>query len=132
MKMSMDYIAGFFDGEACFTISIYGDEKALEAGRFPFRINPRITVSVSREPSNNVLERVKEFLGLGKVYYHTRSRRSKIGGIINEVTFRIHKVDDLKRFLNLMKNKVIVKSINVIHLRKLLILVRILEKTSSK
>ena len=104
----MDYIAGFFDGEACFTISTSIDKKALAVGRFPIIVSPRISITQS-DVSGNVLEIIKTFLGMGHVYYHTRHKRIRNGRKVKEITFRIYRRDDLKKIIKLLEDKVIVK-----------------------
>ena len=106
--MNIDYITGFFDGEVCFTISTWGDEKALAAGRFPINVSPRVTVTQS-DVYPNVLEIIKRFLGMGHVYYHTRSKPAKNGSKKGEINFRIYRKEDQKKLIKLLENKMIVK-----------------------
>lgn len=103
--MNIDYIAGFFDGEGCFTVSL-SVKKGVH--KFIFHVNPRITIGVSNA-SSSVLERMQAFLNMGHVYHHTRSKRSKSGRIKKEAVFRIYRRDHLKQFTKLIENKIIVK-----------------------
>ena len=103
--MNLDYVAGFFDGEACFTISL-SEEKA--ECRFPIKVSPRISITQS-DVSNNVLEIIKTFLGMGHVYYHTRSKPARDGHKKEEINFRIYRREDLKKLIKLLEDKVIVK-----------------------
>ena len=119
--MDINYVAGFFDGEGCFTISIHLKKGAR---KFIFQVSPRVSIAVSEE-SNDVLERIQECLGFGKIYHHTRSRRSRDGRIKKEMIFRIYRRDELEQFVRLMENKVIVKR------RELNLFKRILELTES-
>lgn len=101
--MNMDYVAGFFDGEVCFTIAICQGKRNRR-----LVISPRITITQS-DASNNVLETIVAFLNMGRIYYHTRSRVTKTGYIIKEVTLRIHRIAELRKLTELLKNRLIVK-----------------------
>jgi len=121
--MNIDYIAGFFDGEGCVTISFAKKErKKMKAVRkFTFNVNPKISILMGEEPDNLIaLERIQKFLGMGRIYHNTRERRHGQ----KEVIFRIHRRDDLKKFIKLIEGKIIVKRRHILEFQKALELMK--------
>jgi len=121
--MNIDYIAGFFDGEGCVNISFAKKERKKMKGvcNFTFHVNPKISILMGEEPSNlTVLKGIQKFLGMGHIY--SRTRRERHGQ--REVVFRIYRRDDLKKFIKLIKDKVIVKRAQILKLQKILELMK--------
>jgi hypothetical protein len=99
--ISLDYVAGLFDGEGCFTISIQKGK-----GSFPLNFSPRISIGLSIS-SRKALESIKSCLGSGHLYYHTQLGKS--GRRKTLAIFRIYRIDDLRKFVELLEEKVIIK-----------------------
>ena len=63
MKLSGDYIAGFVDGEGCFSISISRHKTAKT------RLDPRLNFEIElRGDDREILEAIAVYLDCGKVY----------------------------------------------------------------
>lgn len=63
MKISGDYIAGFVDGEGCFTITI--SKHRTKKLRLDARLHFQIEV---RDDDREILESIQETIGCGRIY----------------------------------------------------------------
>ena len=109
-KRFYDYVAGFVDGEASFTISI----KKEETTRFGFAIDPEFKVSQLKE-NGEVLELIKDALGCGRIFEKpgqenmeilvVKNRRQIIEKVIPFFTKHplIVKKDDFEKFSEIVK-----------------------------
>ncbi len=95
--MNWDYIAGFFDGEGCFTI--YYDKNN--------RVKYQISIS---QTTKGVLEEIQQFLGYGNIYNadHKGNKNWKESWSF-AYSLRIGKRKDILSFLSKIEDKIIVK-----------------------
>ena len=86
--LTPEYLAGFIDGEGCFSVSIHPHSNA----RWGWVIDPDFTINQHRQ-SRELLERIQRFFGCGRIYskspdksnvltYVVYSRRSILEKII--------------------------------------------------
>jgi hypothetical protein len=61
--LTPDYLAGFIDGEGCFSVSIHPNPTA----KFGWLIDPDFTINQHKQ-SRELLESIRKFLGCGKIY----------------------------------------------------------------
>ena len=61
--LTPDYLAGFIDGEGCFSVSIHPNPNA----KWGWLIDPDFTVNQHRQ-SRELLESIQRFFGCGKIY----------------------------------------------------------------
>jgi hypothetical protein len=61
--LTPDYLAGFIDGEGCFSVTVHPNPNA----RFGWLIDPDFTINQHRQ-SRELLESIRKFLGCGKIY----------------------------------------------------------------
>jgi hypothetical protein len=61
--LTPDYLAGFIDGEGCFSVSIHPNPNA----KWGWLIDPDFTINQHRQ-SRELLESIQRFLGCGKIY----------------------------------------------------------------
>lgn len=61
--LTSQYLAGFIDGEGCFSVSIHPNPNA----KFGWLIDPDFTINQHRQ-SREFLESIRKFLGCGKIY----------------------------------------------------------------
>jgi hypothetical protein len=61
--LTAEYLAGFIDGEGCFSVSIHPNPNA----KFGWIIDPDFTINQHKK-SREFLESIKKFLGCGKIY----------------------------------------------------------------
>jgi hypothetical protein len=61
--LTPDYLAGFIDGEGCFSVSIHPNPNA----KWGWLIDPDFTVNQHRQ-SRDLLESIQRFFGCGKIY----------------------------------------------------------------
>ena len=61
--LTPDYLAGFIDGEGCFSVSIHPNPNS----KFGWLIDPDFTINQHRQ-SRELLESIRKFLGCGKIY----------------------------------------------------------------
>ena len=61
--LTSEYLAGFIDGEACFSVSIHPNPNA----KFGWIIDPDFTINQHKR-SREFLESIKKFLRCGKIY----------------------------------------------------------------
>jgi LAGLIDADG endonuclease len=61
--LTPDYLAGFIDGEGCFSVSIHPNPNA----KFGWLIDPDFTINQHRQ-SRELLESIRRFFGCGKIY----------------------------------------------------------------
>jgi LAGLIDADG endonuclease len=61
--LTPQYLAGFIDGEGCFSVSIHPNPNA----KFGWLIDPDFTINQHKQ-SRELLESIRKFLGCGKIY----------------------------------------------------------------
>jgi hypothetical protein len=61
--LTPDYLAGFIDGEGCFSVTVHPNPSA----KWGWLIDPDFTINQHRQ-SRELLERIQRFLGCGKIY----------------------------------------------------------------
>ena len=61
--LTPEYLAGFIDGEGCFSVSIHPNPNA----KFGWLIDPDFTINQHRQ-SRELLESIRRFFGCGKIY----------------------------------------------------------------
>ncbi len=61
--LTPDYLAGFIDGEGCFSVSIHPNPNA----KWGWLIDPDFTINQHRQ-SRELLESIQSFFGCGKIY----------------------------------------------------------------
>lgn len=100
--MNSNYLAGFVDGEGSFILRFIVDKRY----RSGFQIRPHINVT---QKNRNILERMQKELNMGYMYFHKR----------DEIWYyNIYNLQDLLKFINLIKDKVFVKRIKLIKFEK--------------
>jgi hypothetical protein len=103
-RLSLDYIAGFFDGEGSVTLGIYRSPKT----KYGFGFFTRISIS-QKQPE--VLFLIKQSLGFGEV--ETFKEYSN---------YRIRKKPDVLRFIDLMQPKVNIKKAQLMLLKEAIVI----------
>ena len=105
--LTPEYLAGFVDGEGCFSVSIHPHKNS----RWGWVIDPDFTIN-QHYRSRELLERIQKFFGCGKIYskspdksnvltYVVYSRRSiyeKIIPFLDAHPLISHKRHDYERF----------------------------------
>lgn len=91
--MNDDYIAGFFDGEGSLQIRIRKDIR-YKTG---FQISPRADFT---QKDKKVLEILQQNLKMGNIYFDSHDKTYQL---------HIYKIEDLKKFIDLIREKIIVK-----------------------
>lgn len=107
--MNWDYIAGFFDGEGCF--SVYYDK------------NKRVKYQVSISQTNEkILKDIQKYIGFGKVYNadHKGNKNWKSSWLV-AYSLRISKRADILSFIDQIEDKIIVKKDEIKTKKKMLI-----------
>ena len=61
--LTPDYLAGFIDGEGCFSVTVHPNPNA----KWGWLIDPDFTINQHRQ-SRELLESIQKFLGCGKIY----------------------------------------------------------------
>ena len=61
--LTAEYLAGFIDGEGCFSVSIHPNPNA----KFGWIIDPDFTINQHKQ-SHEFLKSIQEFFGCGKIY----------------------------------------------------------------
>jgi hypothetical protein len=79
LRLNIEYISGLFDAEGCFFIDIN---------------NKKDKISISQKNHPEILHEIQRYLGFGKVYTHK---------------YEIHKKSDCLKFIQLVKEHLIVK-----------------------
>jgi hypothetical protein len=106
-ELTPEYLAGFIDGEGCFSVSIHPHDSS----RWGWLIDPDFTINQHRQ-SRGLLERIQRFFGCGKIYlksphksdvltYVVYSRRSiyeKIIPFLDAHPLISHKRHDYEKF----------------------------------
>ena len=96
VKLSLDYIAGFFDGEGSFVVKISRDDRY----RSGYHVVIKVTIT---QKDRGILEMIKETLGIdAKIYFHSRSR-DKLWYL------EIYRLDDVRKFVNLVCPRLVLK-----------------------
>lgn len=91
--MNVEYLSGFFDGEGSFIARIRTDSR--------YRLGTHIELCIDITQKNRiVLDQIKEFVGFGYIYFNST---------YNLYQFRIHKIQDIQKFTNLISAHLIVK-----------------------
>jgi len=89
-KLHPQYIAGFIDGEGSFWVSIYRDETMKN------KIFCRAEFSIElRADDREILERIKETLGCGKIYNCNYERY----GWYPHVKYKVSRLDEISEIL---------------------------------
>jgi hypothetical protein len=133
--ISDEYVVGLVEGEGCFSVAIQRDidnrprktnkKNVRKKPSLGFRICPSFRITIS-EKDKFVLEKVREKLGVGKIYKQNRTNKSegrqetvqyyvqtfkdllKIREFFQRQTFYTTKGEDFKKWakiLEIMKNK---------------------------
>ena len=89
-KLHPHYVAGFIDGEGCFSVSI-GRHKTLKRG---FEIRPEFTIEL-RKDDQEVLERIVVTIGAGKIYDCSYERY----GWFPHAKYKVTSIWDMKEYL---------------------------------
>jgi len=115
--LTPEYLAGFIDGEGCFSVSIHPNQNA----RFGWLIDPDFTINQHKQ-SREFLKSIQKFLGCGKIYeksptksnvltftvYSRRTIFEKIVPFLDKHPLLSNKRNDYQKFRNiiiLMQNK---------------------------
>ena len=106
--LSLDYIAGLFDGEGSVVVRFKKDER-YKAG---YQLMLKVTLP---QKSKELLEKVRDTLNMGKLYYH---RRDELWYL------EIYNIDDLFKFTNLMKGRVFLKREKLTKLSRIICLMK--------
>ncbi|MBM2816525.1 MAG: homing endonuclease [Ignavibacteria bacterium] len=76
--LTAEYLAGFIDGEGCFSVSVHPNPNA----KFGWIIDPDFTINQHKQ-SHEFLKSIQKFLGCGKIY-------SKSPGKSNVLTYTVY------------------------------------------
>jgi LAGLIDADG endonuclease len=115
--LTPEYLAGFIDGEGCFSVSIHPNSNA----KFGWIIDPDFTINQHKQ-SHEFLKSIQKFLGCGKIYekspdksnvltftvYSRRTIFEKILPLIDKHPLLSSKQNDYKLFREIvirMQNK---------------------------
>jgi len=90
-ELSLDWIAGFFDGEGSVSISIRKDDRRNHGSYFGFYFDVRIRIG---QKNPEILTKIQRFLGFG---------------FTSGSEFVVRKHDDIKRFIELIGSRSLVK-----------------------
>ncbi len=93
IKISKEYLAGFFDGEGSLTIRFRKDNRYKNG----VQILPRINIT---QANKEILEKIKRTTKCGNIYFNRRDGTWSLD---------IYKIDELIKFTKMIKDKVIVK-----------------------
>jgi hypothetical protein len=109
--LTSEYLAGFIDGEGCFSVSIHPHSNS----RWGWLIDPDFTINQHRR-NRELLERIQTFFGCGKIYeksphsdvltYVVYSRRSiyeKIIPFLDAHPLISNKQSDYQRFRKIVE-----------------------------
>jgi hypothetical protein len=83
-----DYVAGFIDGEGCFSLKLHRDVKRNRVGSPVYLHWKAEFCIVLRKDDSEILEKIREALGCGKVYLNGRFARYSVqdrGELISKV-----------------------------------------------
>ena len=75
--LTPDYLAGFIDGEGCFSVTIHPHSGA----KWGWMIDPDFTINQHRQ-SHELLESIQKFFGCGKIYEKSRGRSNVLTFVI--------------------------------------------------
>ena len=89
-KLNPHYVAGFIDGEGCFSVSI-GRHKTLKRG---FEVRPEFEIEL-RKDDQEILERIALTIGAGKIYDLSYERY----GWYPHAKFKITNMRDMQGYL---------------------------------
>ena len=89
-KLNPHYVAGFIDGEGCFSISI-GKHNTLKRG---FEVRPEFEIEL-RKDDQEILERILITIGTGKIYDLSYERY----GWYPHAKYKITSIWDMKEYL---------------------------------
>lgn len=95
-KLDPHYVAGFIDGEGCFSVSI-GKHKTLKRG---LEIRPEFDIEL-RADDKNILERILITIGCGKIYDQSYERY----GWFPHAKYKITSTKDMVNYLFPFLNK---------------------------
>jgi hypothetical protein len=85
-----NWLAGFIDGEGSFGLHMHIQHKHLKAFYYP-RFNIRL-----RADDTPILLQIRDFLGVGKIYYHESEGRNLM------VSYQIDNVKDLMKLVAIL------------------------------
>ena len=107
MGLSLDYIAGFFDGEGSFIVKITRDKR--------YKSGYHIVVKVAIPQKNKeILEMIKDSLGIeANIYFHSRDKLWYL---------EIYRLNDVKKFVDKVCPRLILKKEKCLRLRKIITL----------
>lgn len=91
--MDLNYVAGFFDGEGSFVVSLKPDKRYVNGVQIDTHIN--IT-----QKNQEVLKLIQQEFQMGKIYFHSRDKLWH---------FNIYKLNDKLKFVEMLKNRLFVK-----------------------
>jgi hypothetical protein len=94
--ITTDWIVGFVDGEGCFSLSLVrqanrGNRKGYKTG---WQVVPRFAVTQG-ERSREALESLREFFGVGTIYYNRRRDNHKE----DLLRYDVSRLDELTRVI---------------------------------
>lgn len=89
-KLHPQYIVGFIDGEGSFSISIYKDETMKNK----IFVRPEFEIEL-RADDKEILERIKDTLGCGKIYNCNYERY----GWYPHVKYKVSRLDEISQIL---------------------------------
>ncbi len=93
VRPSLDYVAGFFDGEGSVVVRSVKDER-YRAG---YRVSVKVTFT---QKDRGILEAVRTVLGMGHIYHHSRD---------DTWYLEIYRRDDLRVFVETLAPRCFVK-----------------------
>src|SRR3990167_1780722 len=89
-KLNPHYVAGFIDGEGCFSVSI-GKHKTLKRG---YEVQPEFEIEI-RKDDQEVLERIVVTIGAGRIYDCSYERY----GWFPHAKYKITSIWEMKEYL---------------------------------
>ena len=99
MVMSKEWLVGFIEGEGNFHVALSKNHKTL-SWKYPFEFYPILQFRIFlREDDHAVLEKIKSFLGFGKIYKRNLEYSRKKG--INSRDQHVFYVTSIKDLLKL-------------------------------
>ena len=106
--LTLDYIAGFFDGEGSVIVRLKKDQR--------YRAGYQLVIKIAiHQKSKDILELINQKLGIsGKIYYHSRDKLWYL---------EIYRLEDIKRFVKNLKDRLVIKKYQIEKLAQILDLV---------
>lgn len=109
MKISAEYLAGFFDGEGYIGLLLHADRRSLKSlPEFPIRYSYDLSISITqtlKDETVSLLESIKNTVGVGVIKPRSPRGRQKYP----TVEYRLDNHKDCLIFLNYIEPRLILK-----------------------